>query len=148
MPKNRTSRNAPGKPPASTGDVITIHHVGENSVIAAGRNARASSTQVAGVNLLGEWRDGIVKEIEASRSLSPADKADARQQVDKITAEAAKGRQADVPRLEKLVNTLRVMAPDIFEVALTTLANPLAGLGLVAKKIGEKAKIERKLSGE
>jgi hypothetical protein len=54
----------------------------------------------------------------------------------------AKGDQAEPSRLEKLINTLSVMAPDIFEVAVATLANPLAGIGLAVKKIGDKAKLE------
>jgi hypothetical protein len=97
-----------------------------------------------GSNSLTEWQDRMNKAIDANSSLSPADKIDTREQIEKITTEAAKGKQADPSRLEKLVNTLGVMAPDIFEVALTTIGNPLAGLGLVAKKIGEKAKIEVK----
>ena len=62
----------------------------------------------------------------------------------KISAEAAKGARADPGRLERLINTLAAMAPDIFDVAVTTLTNPFAGIGLVLKKIGERAKLEAK----
>jgi hypothetical protein len=143
--KSGSSRNKPRNPSGGGGDVISIHHTGDNSVVAAGRGANASMTNIANEsNSLTEWQDRMNKAIDANSSLSPADKIDTREQIEKITTEAAKGKQADPSRLEKLVNTLGVMAPDIFEVALTTIGNPLAGLGLVAKKIGEKAKIEVK----
>jgi hypothetical protein len=34
------------------------------------------------------------------------------------------------------------MAPDILDVVVATLVNPLAGLGVAAKKIADKAKEE------
>jgi hypothetical protein len=92
---------------------------------------------------LAQWRALVESKIEAQSNLSAADKKDLKDQVAKIQAEASKGAEADPSRLEKLINTLAVMAPDIFEVAVTTLANPLAGIGLALKKIGDKAKLER-----
>ncbi len=94
--------------------------------------------------LLAQWQAQMNAQVAAQPNLSPAEKQDVQEQVAKIKAEASRGKQADTGRLEKLINTLGVMAPDIFEVALATLANPLAGLGLVAKKIGDKAKLESK----
>jgi hypothetical protein len=38
---------------------------------------------------------------------------------------------------------MAAMAPDILEVAIATLVNPLAGIGLVAKKIGDKAQVRK-----
>jgi hypothetical protein len=93
---------------------------------------------------LAEWQARMNAEIESHPSLSHEDKNDLKEQVGKIQNEAAKGMQADPGRLEKLINTLAVMASDIFDVAITTLASPLAGIGLVAKKIGDKARLERK----
>jgi hypothetical protein len=92
---------------------------------------------------LAQWRALVESKIEAQPNLSAEDKKDLKDQVAKIQAEASKGAQADPSRLEKLINTLAVMAPDIFEVAVTTIANPLAGIGLALKKIGDKAKLER-----
>ena len=36
------------------------------------------------------------------------------------------------------------IAPDMLDMVVATLANPLAGLGMVVKKIAEKAKEETK----
>ncbi|MBI5051781.1 MAG: hypothetical protein HZB52_00735 [Chloroflexi bacterium] len=96
-----------------------------------------------------DWRKEMEKKIE-SQPVSEDDKKDLKETVAKIETEAKKieeqtkkGEEPDTSRLEKFVNTLAVMGPEIFEVATTTLVNPLGGIGLVLKKIGEKAKLEK-----
>ncbi len=133
-----------GRKPASSagGDVITVSNRGQGNAIAAGRGARASVTQAAQSGEIGAWRKEIEKRIDASKDLLPADKADLKENVAKVAEEVSKGKKADPGRLERLLNVIGGMAPDIFDVAITTLGNPLAGLGLVAKKIGERAKLE------
>ncbi len=92
---------------------------------------------------LAQWRDAMNAKIDAHPSMSAADKQDAKDQVGKIQEEAAKAPHVDPSRLEKLINTLAVMAPDIFDVAVATLVNPLAGIGLALHKIGDRAQLER-----
>jgi hypothetical protein len=94
-----------------------------------------------------QWQAEIEAEIDAQPTLSADDKADLKEQVAKIQKEAAKGAKADPSRLEWLINILSVMASDIFEVAIETLVNPLRGIGLVLKKIGGRAKVERETGG-
>lgn len=90
-----------------------------------------------------QWQAQIEAQIEASGQLSAIDKKDLIELTEKIRVEGEKQDEADPSRFEKLINMIGVMSPDIFEVAITTLANPLAGIGLVCKKIGDKAtKIE------
>jgi len=126
------------------GDVTTVSDVGAGAAVAAGRGAAASVAPASDLAAaLAQWRAQMEVEIDAQPNLSADDKKDLKEQVAKIQTEAAKGEQVDSGRLEKLVNTLSVMGPDIFEVAVATLANPLAGIGLVLKKIGDKAKLER-----
>jgi hypothetical protein len=86
---------------------------------------------------MGSW-------IDARPEFSTDDKRDFKEQIGKIQAEAAKGTAMDMSRLEKLINTLAVIGPDVFEVATATLVNPLAGLGVALKKIGDRARLERK----
>jgi hypothetical protein len=43
-----------------------------------------------------------------------------------------------------MIITICVMAPDTLYVIIATIASPLAGLGMVAKKIAEKAKVSLK----
>ncbi len=129
-------------PSSQGGDVITVNNRGNDNAIAAGRGAGASISHAAAAAELNAWRKDMEKRIDALGGLLPADKADLKKNVGRIAEEASKGRKADPGRLERLVNTLSAMAPDIFDVAVATLASPLAGLGLVIKKIGEKAKLE------
>ena len=127
--------------PQSGGDVITVNNKGNNSAIAAGRGSKAVISRVDTVPELKKWRKAMEKRIDANRNLLPADKIDLKENVAKVAEEVSKGEKADPGRVERLLNTIGSLAPDIFDVAIATLANPLAGLGLVAKKIGEKAKL-------
>ena len=120
--------------------------------IQAGRDVRAGR-DIAGRDIIQqnissgttlsivEWRAEMESRIEAEPELSSDEKQDLKEQVQKIEQEVQKGQQADPSRIEKLINTLAVMSEDIFEVSVATLASPLAGLGLVAKKIGDQARL-------
>lgn len=126
------------------GDVITVHGIGTSAAVAAGRGAKASIvTNTGSVPSAVPWETQIIQVINSSSDISLAEKEDLKQQVGKISDEIQKGSKAETGRLEKLINTLGIMAPDIFEVIVATLANPLTGMGLVIKKIGDKAKLEK-----
>jgi hypothetical protein len=127
---------------------------GGNKTMAGGDiiNAGAGSTVIIGAdplayaNFLKEingWETRMTEKVGALSNLSEEDRKELKQKLNQVKMEAIKGQQADPGRLEKLINTLGAMAPDIFEVAVTTLASPLGGIGLALKKIGEKAKVER-----
>ena len=59
--------------------------------------------------------------------------------VKEIEAEAKKGEAADERFLDVRLRNLKKMAPDIWEVVLATLANPVAGLGAVVSKIAKRS---------
>ncbi len=130
---------------STSGDVITVQNVGAGAAVAAGRQAKAS-VSAGSLRALEDWAAQLKKQVDAMPGASPAEKADIKQQVDKVKEEGQKGARADTGRIERLLNGLAAMAPDIFEVAIATLASPLAGFGLVAKKIGDRAKLERTAS--
>ena len=109
-----------------------------------GRGAQAFVQQGSGSSELERWRKEMEGKINALRDLPPEDKSTLNQQVGQIAREAEKGPEADPRRIERLLNTIAVMAPDIFDVAVTTVINPLAGIGLVVKKIGEQAKVQKR----
>lgn len=73
-------------------------------------------------------------------TLLPQDKNDLKQEVDELRKELNKNEQADETFLLRRLRNIGRMAPDILEVTLTTITNPVAGFGLVAKKIAEKSK--------
>ena len=93
-----------------------------------------------------EWRDQMGDWIDERLSYSPGEKQGLKDQIGKIQAECERGTALDTSRLEKLLNTLAVIGPDVFEVATATLTNPLVGIGVVLKKIGDRARLERKVS--
>jgi hypothetical protein len=90
---------------------------------------------------ISHWYVQVEKAIDGSNL--PADKkSDVKKQVDTIKKTILSDQGKDPGTIEKLINTLAVMSPDIFDVVISTLANPLAGIGLVLKKVSDKAKIE------
>jgi hypothetical protein len=139
MPKKTGSRAT-----SSRGDVITVSNQGSGNAIAAGRGAKASVSTVQESADIAVWRKQMEKSIDALKNLLPEDKTDLKESVSKVAEEVSKGEKADAGRIERLLNVLGGMSADIFDVALTTLANPLAGLGLVIKKVGDRARLEMK----
>jgi hypothetical protein len=132
------------KIPKAGGDVITVDNRGDNSAIAAGRDAKAVVSQTASIPEMEKWRKDMEKQIEAVQGLLPADKADLKDNVAKVAQEVSKGKKANPGRLERLFNAICGIAPDIFEVTLATLKNPLAGIGVVVKLIEHRARVEMK----
>ncbi len=126
------------------GDVIAVDNRGDHNAIAAGRDAKAIISHGSPTPEMDNWRKDMDKQIDARKVLLPEDKADLKDTVAKVADEVSKGKQANAGRLERLLNTISSMAPDIFEVAVASLANPLAGIGLVATKIGDRAKVGAK----
>jgi hypothetical protein len=82
--------------------------------------------------------------IDARPATPPADKADLKAEVQElqtaVSQAAAKQQPVDEGFLARRFRSIARIAPDILDVAVSTLANPLAGLGVAAHKIAEKAK--------
>lgn len=140
MPKKKS-----GSSRGRAGDSISIS--GSSNVNVVKGSGTATNTSIVNeANSNGElikWRKEMERKIDALKDIPAEDKSTLNQQVEQIAREAEKGPQADPKRLERLFNTISAMAPDIFEVAVATVSNPLAGIGLVVKKIGEKAQIQK-----
>ncbi len=136
-PRKKSSKKAQ----TNLGDVIRVNNQGNHVAIAAGRNAKAGISSVTKVSEVDKWCEDMENHINAIKNLLPDDKTDLKDHVDKVANEISKGKKANSGRLERLLNSIGGMAPDIFDVTIATLANPLAGIGLVAKKIGDKAKL-------
>ncbi|HSH14234.1 MAG TPA: hypothetical protein VLA15_10805 [Desulfurivibrionaceae bacterium] len=85
---------------------------------------------------------GIQAAIEAKAELSPTEKADLKAEVEEVKTEAEKGAQANESFLTRRLRNIQRMAPDILDVVLATLANPVAGFASAVRKIAEKMKAE------
>ncbi|MBI5712042.1 MAG: hypothetical protein HZC38_01245 [Chloroflexi bacterium] len=107
--------------------------VGHDKIV----NASPQATAIA------DWRKDMEKKVDAQPNLSADDKQVIKDNLAKIEKESVKGDQADVNQIEKWFNMVAVMGPEIFEVAVATAINPLGGVGLVLKKISDKAKLEK-----
>ena len=109
-----------------------------NSNIVIGDHNVVGST----VNLQEEYIQQIYEAIESHPGADALDKEDMRGIVKEIQKEDQKGAEADETFIARNLRTLKRMAPDILEVALATIVNPLAGFGVVARKVAEKMKAE------
>jgi hypothetical protein len=69
-------------------------------------------------------------------------KSDVQEIQSAVSAAAQKKEEVDESFILRRFRNIARMAPDLLDVVVTTLANPLAGLGVAVKKIAEKAKQE------
>lgn len=104
-----------------------------------GRDHIETHSGVAGAETIAQAFAPIYAQIDALTRLSSTERADLQATTLEIQGEALKGKKADEMLLQRRLREVERMAPDILEVILATLANPLVGLGLVAKKITAKA---------
>jgi len=144
MPKKkRTTSSQPGV------KVGNISNVGGNFTL-AGRDVITQTTTTTGLGGkdLKPLFDQLYAAIEARVGTSPTVKEDLKADVkdiqDTLAKAAKKNEKADEGFLARRFRNIARMAPDILEVAVATLGGPLAGLGVAAKKIAEKAKEEVK----
>jgi hypothetical protein len=90
--------------------------------------------------------DVLYAEIDRRVKTSTADREDIKADVQEIqstvTQAAQKNEKVDEGFLSRRFRNIARMAPDVLDVVVTTLGNPLAGLAVVVKKIAEEAKEE------
>jgi uncharacterized protein YneF (UPF0154 family) len=80
------------------------------------------------------------RQISENPELNDMDKADIKAELKEVETELTKGPQANENMIRRRLRNIQRMAPDILDVILTTFANPMLGLGTVAKKVAEKMK--------
>jgi cell division septum initiation protein DivIVA len=90
--------------------------------------------------------DQLYTAIESRAETPTADKEDLKAEVKEIqstvTEAAQKNEKVDESFLSRRFRNIARVAPDVLDVVVATLGNPLAGLGVAVKKIAEKAKEE------
>ena len=130
--------------------------VGRDKTVTAGERGVAIGGNVSGstiitgdgnvvgstVTLQGDYIQQILTEIEQHPALDPLDKEDLKSAVKELQKEDQKGADTDKTRISRHLRNIKRMAPDILDVILTTIGNPVAGFGMVAKKVAEKMKAE------
>src|SRR5574341_1405465 len=90
--------------------------------------------------------DGLYTTIETRANTSTANNEDLKSEVKEIqstvTEAMQKNEKVDEGFLSRRFRNIARMAPDVLDVLVAMLGNPLAGLGVAVKKIAEKAKQE------
>ena len=88
--------------------------------------------------------------IETNAKVSPADKEDIKADLEEIQSTVTEALQdnkkVEESFLSRRFRNIARVAPDVLDVVVATLGNPLAGAGVAIKKIAEKAKEETKAS--
>jgi hypothetical protein len=80
----------------------------------------------------------IYDAVDAREDLAP----EVQDELEALKAEVAKGEDARESFIAQRLRNIGRMAPDILEVVVSTLTNPLSGLSTVAKKVAARAKGE------
>ena len=143
-PKRTGSKRTPRK---ETGiRVRDISHVGGSVQFAGGDIITSQTTTGLSAADAKELFRQIYGAIEARANTPAGNKEDLKTDVQEIqsavTAAAQNQEQVDEGFLLRRFRNLARMAPDLLEVVVATLANPVVGLGVVARKLAEKPKAE------
>jgi hypothetical protein len=62
--------------------------------------------------------------------------------VKRIENEVATGEKAEPAKIERWLRNLAAMAPDILDVTVAAVINPIAGISMTIQKIAQKVKEE------
>ncbi len=123
------------------GDNITVGDVSESIGIAVGKNIKVEVTNGISAEEIAKAFAPLLQAVQA-KAESP-EKVMAQTAVQGLEAEASKREEAQEGNVQKWIDILGNMAPDIWEVAVDTFTNPVKGLSTVFKKVAEKAKAEK-----
>ena len=139
MPKKK---DATGK--ETNVKVGNISGVNGNINIAGGNITTHHTTISLSAVQIKQLFDELYTAIEADPKASPADKEDIKAEVKDIqttvTEAAQKNEKVDESFLARRFHNIARMGPDVLDVVVAMLGNPLAGMGVAVKKIAEKAK--------
>ncbi len=80
--------------------------------------------------------------VDEKPDLSGPERADLKAELEEVEEEIAKGEGADEGFIARRLRSVKRMAPDIWDVVITTFGNPVAGLGMVGRKIAARMKAE------
>jgi hypothetical protein len=143
MPKKKRASNK-----QTTVRVGDISDISGNVNIAGGDITTHHTITGLSATEIKQLFDGLYSRIDARADTSPADKEDIKAEVKEIqatvTEAAQKNEKLDEGFISRRFRNIARMAPDVLDVVVATLGNPLAGLGVAVKKIAEKAKEETK----
>ena len=129
-----------GKPRTVRGDQQTIGNVSGGAIVVQGRNAKVTVYQGIQGTELAPLFDKVYKSIEELPKANSAEKQEIAENAKRIETEVAeKGEQANQTSLQRWMENIQKMAPDIVDVILASLGGPLSAATAVLKKISARA---------
>jgi hypothetical protein len=141
MPKKKRASDK-----RSTVRTGNISDISGNVNVAGGNITTHQTTTGLSAAEIKQLFDQLYTAIETNAKTSPADKEDLKAEVKEIqstvTEAVKKNEKVDEGFLSRRFRNIARMAPDVLDVVVKTLANPLPGIGEVANKIADQAKEE------
>ena len=122
------------------GDNIDVGDISGSTGIAIGRNASASVTQTQGISgaelvELFEKANAMIGQAQINPDYDRDEVEDTTKRIEK---EVAKGDSADVGKVERRLKNLLDMAPDVAQVVIAGLADPMAGAAMAVTKLAQR----------
>ena len=124
------------------GDQISVGDISGSQGVAIGRGARVEIQSGIRAKELAELFSPIYQTIESRPRDSIVDKEEITDHVRRIEKEVSSGDKAEPAKVERWLRNLAAMAPDILDVTLAALTNPVAGISMTVRKIAQKMKEE------
>jgi hypothetical protein len=118
-----------------SGDKTTMGNV-SNATVAAGSGSQVTQG-VSGAELAALF-DSIYKLIDARPDNPDVDKEELQETVKKIQTETSKGEEANPSKVGRWLKVLADVAPDILEVTVSSLINPVAGVASAIRSVAER----------
>ena len=115
-------------------------NVNNSQVVASSGNVNINLNKTnASQNVISEAFKIVYQKIEERDSTLDVDKSEILSTVQNIESEISSRDQINTAKIERWLKFLGEMAPDILDVVIKTLANPLLGIGETVRKIASKA---------
>ena len=143
-----TKRTTKKSPPFTSSQNITVGDVSGGTGIAIGPGAQATVTK--NINSRDDPITIAFKAIAQANDAMPdgPHKDAAKATIKNLESEARKGDKADESKVNKWINFLAEIAPDVWEVAINTLLNPINGIGTAFIKVAGRARQAKEIVHE
>ena len=146
MSKKNKKKSSPGQNDELMPGARVIHHVGgsyiEGNVSVTGGGDFVGRDRInvdASQHTISTVFQTFYSQVDNHPLLPEEKKAEIKAEIKALEAEAQKGEDAEKSFLEQRLHNLKAMSKDIWEVIVTTMANPATGFSMVASKIAQRA---------
>jgi hypothetical protein len=147
-PKKESNRTVPKvksrqKTTSSTRrDTYHAQNIGTKAVVVQGQsNVKVTIREGVQSEELAALFDKVHQSIESLPEAQAADKKEISENVQRIENEMTeKGGQADESRLQRWMDNINKIAPDIVDVIIASLGGPISAATAILKKVAERAR--------